>query len=113
MGRRDELIEKYAKSLREKCGMEPDMALLERVTKACGPSIYRRDAETVSTSDTNELNTIKKNFLMKRLGLPDDDHLMGGIQKAITTYGRDNRYKYRPVLYYLLVKHFGKEKALG
>ena len=112
MGRRDELIEKYAESLRTKCDMEPDMALLERVTKACGPSIYRRDSETVSTSDSGELDTIKKNFLMKRLGLPDDEHLMGGIQKAITTYGRDNRYKYRPVMYYLLVKHFGKEDAL-
>ena len=113
MGRRDELIEKYAKSLREKCGMEPDMALLERVTKACGPSIYRRDAETVSASSHGELETIRRNFLVKRLGLPDDEHLMGGIQKALTTYGRDNRYKYRPVLYYLLVKHFNKEDALA
>ena len=113
MGRREELIEKYAKSLREKCDMEPDMALLERVTKACGPSIYRRDSETVSSSSTSELESVKKNFLMKRLGLPDDEHLMGGIQKALTTYGRDNRYKYRPVFYYLLVKHFGKEDALA
>ena len=28
MGKRDELIEKYAEDLRSKCGMEPDMALL-------------------------------------------------------------------------------------
>ena len=113
MGRRDELIQKYAESLRKNCDIEPDMALLERVTKACGPSIYRRDSETVSTSDGGELETVKRNFLIKRLGLPDDEHLMGGIQKAITTIGRDNRSKYRPVLYYLLVKHFGKEGALA
>ncbi len=81
MGRRDELIQKYAESLRKDCDIEPDMALLERVTKACGPSIYRRDAETVSTSDGSELETVKRNFLIKRLGLPDDEHLMGGIQR--------------------------------
>ena len=113
MGRRDELIQKYAESLRTKCDVEPDMALLEKVTKACGPAIYRRDGETVSSSDTKELDTIRTNFLVKRLGLPDDEHLMGGIQKAITTIGRDNRSKYRPVVYYLLVKHFGKEDALA
>ena len=48
------------------------MALLARIIKACGPSTYRRDGETVSASDGTNLETIKKNFLMKRLGLPDD-----------------------------------------
>ena len=36
---------------------------------------------------------------------------MGGVQKAIETYGRSNRNKYRAVIYYLLTKHFGKEDA--
>ena len=113
MGRRDELIEKYAEDLRTKCEVEPDMELLRRVTAACGPSIYRRDSETVAASDGAELETIKRNFLIKRLGLPDDAHLMGGIQKAIRTYGRSDSHKYRAVLYYLLAVHFGKEGALG
>ncbi len=30
MGKRDELIAQYADDLRNKCGMEPDMGLLER-----------------------------------------------------------------------------------
>ena len=109
MSKRDEHIQKYARDLREKCGMEPDMDLLTKVTIACGPSIYRNDSETVAGSSTDELNTVKNNFLVKKLGLPDDEHLMGGIQEAIRVYGRDNRSKYRPVLYYLLTKHFGKE----
>lgn len=111
MGKRDDLIEKYADDLKTKCGMEPDMALLRKVTIGCGPSIYNSDASTVAASDTNELETIKKNFLIKKLGLPDNDKLMGGIQSVIETYGRQNRNKYRAVVYYLLVKHFGKEKA--
>ena len=56
---------------------------------------------------------MKDNFLIKKLGLPDDEHLMGGIQKAIETYGRSERNKYRAVVYYMLVKHFGKESVYG
>ena len=111
MGKRDDLIQKYAEDIRGKCGMEPDMALLRKVTIGCGPSIYNDDASTIAGSDTKELKTVRENFLIRKLGLPDDDHLMGGIQEAIRLYGRDNRNKYRAVFYYLLVKHFGKEKA--
>lgn len=111
MGKRDDLIARYAEELRGKCGMEPDMELLRKVTIGCGPAIYNEDANTVAGSDTKELQTIKKNFLMKKLGLPDGDELMGGIQKAIETYGRSNRNKYRAVLYYMLTKHFGKESV--
>ncbi|UWR22441.1 DUF2853 family protein [Sulfitobacter sp. S190] len=113
MGKRDEWIQKYAEDLRNKCGMEPDMDLLTKVTIGCGPSIYNADAQTVAGSDTEELNTVKNNFLIKKLGLPDDEHLMGGIQKAIETYGRSERNKYRAVIYYMLTKHFGKESVYG
>ena len=109
MSKRDELIETYAGDIREKCGMTPDMELLRKVTIGCGPSIYRRDSATVSASSTSELDTIRKNFLIRKLGLPEGPELMGGIQKVMTDYGRSERYKYRAVVYYLLTKHFGKE----
>lgn len=111
MGKRDELIARYAEDLRQKCKVEPDMDLLARVTKACGPSIYNRDAATVAASQASELETIKDRFLVKKLGLADGPHLMEGIDKAIDTYGRSERSKLRAVLYYLLVKHFGREAA--
>ena len=113
MGKRDELIEKYARDLREKCGMEPDVDLLRKATIGCGPAIYNDDASTVAASDTEELNRIKENFLMKKLGLPDSESLMGGIQEVIRIYGRENRNKYRAVVYYMLTKHFSKESAYG
>ena len=113
MGKRDDLIEKYARDLRDKCGMEPDMDLLRKVTIGCGPAIYNDDASTIAGSDTKELETIRENFLMKKLGLPDGPELMGGIQESIRIYGRDNRNKYRAVFYYMLTKHFGKESAYG
>ncbi|MGY3438528.1 MULTISPECIES: DUF2853 family protein [unclassified Marinovum] len=113
MGKRDDLIERYAEDLRSKCGTEPDMDLLRKVTIGCGPAIYNADASTVAGSQTSELETIEKNFLVKKLGLSEGPELMGGIQKAIETYGRSERNKYRAVVYYLLTKHFGKESVYG
>ena len=109
MGRRDDLIAQYADDLKNKCGMTADMDLLEKVTKGCGPAIYNADASTVAASQPAELETVKNNFLIKKLGLSDGPELDAAIQKAIETYGRSERNKYRAVVYYMLTKHFGKE----
>ena len=111
MGKRDELIAKYADDLKNKCNMTPDMDLLTKVTIGCGPAIYNADASTVAGSQPQELETVKKNFLMKKLGLPDGPNLMEAINSAIETYGRSERNKYRAVIYYMLVKTFGKESV--
>ena len=113
MGKRDELIAKYADDLKNKCGMTPDMDLLTKVTIGCGPSIYNADASTVAGSQQSELETVKNSFLMKKLGLVDGPELMAAIDKAIETYGRSERNKYRAVIYYMLTKHFGKESIYG
>ena len=112
MSKRDEKIEMYAKDLKEKAGIDADMDLLRKVVIACGPTIYNSDSETVATSDTGELKTLRDNWVGKKLGVTDDDAAMGGIQKVIREYGRDNRRKYRASLYYMLTLHFGKESAL-
>jgi len=111
MGKRDDLIAKYADDLKTKCGMDPDMDLLTKVTIGCGPAIYNPDAETVASSQEHEIETVKKNFLMKKLGLPDGPALDEGIASVIETYGKSERNKYRAVVYYMLTKHFGKESV--
>lgn len=109
MSKRDDLIAKYADDLKNKCKMNPDMDLLTKVTIGCGPAIYNADSSTVAGTDASELETVKKNFLMKKLGLPDGDNLMAAINAVIDTYGRSERSKHRAVIYYMLTKHFGKE----
>ena len=109
MGKRDELIAKYADDLKTKIGVEPDMSLLEKVTIGCGPAIYNADAATVASSQEAELETVKNNFLIKKMGLADSPELMDGINAVIEQYGKSERNKYRAVVYYLLTKHFGKE----
>ncbi|MCL7466466.1 DUF2853 family protein [Phaeovulum sp. NW3] len=111
MGKREELIAKYADDLKTKCGMTPDMDLLTKVTIGCGPAIYNADSSTVAASSDSELETVKNNFLIKKLGLKDGPELMDAINAVIETYGKSERNKYRAVVYYMLVKHFGKEGA--
>ncbi len=113
MGKRDELIAQYADDLRNKCGVEPDMDLLTKVAIGCGPAIYDADASTVAATQESELETVKNNFLIKKLGLSDGPELMDAINKVIDQYGRSERNKYRAVVYYLLTKHFGRESVYG
>ena len=113
MGKRDDLIAQYADDLKNKCGMNPDMDLLTKVTIGCGPAIYNADASTVAATQASELETVKENFLIKKLGLADGPALMEAINKAMDTYGRSERNKYRAVVYYMLTKEFGKESVYG
>ncbi|WP_102106651.1 DUF2853 family protein [Oceaniglobus roseus] len=111
MGKRDELIARYAEDLKTKCGMTPDMDLLTKVTIGCGPAIYDADAATIAATQPGELETVKNNFLIRKLALPDSPDLMEAIHKVIEIYGTSERNKYRAVVYYMLTKHFGKESV--
>ena len=111
MSKRDELIAIYAGDLKEKCGVTPDMDLLTKVTIGLGPAIYNPDSSVVSGTQDSEIETIRANFLIRRLGLKDGPELKGGIDKVLETYGKGNRNKHRAVVYYLLAKHFRREAA--
>jgi hypothetical protein len=113
MGKRDELIAKYADDLTTKCKMSPDMALLTKVTIGCGPAIYDNDASLVSGSSETELDLVKKNFLIKKLGLSETDKLDDALNAVLGIYGRSDPRKHRAVVYYMLTKHFGKEAVYG
>ncbi|MCM4168199.1 hypothetical protein KCTC52924_03760 [Arenibacter antarcticus] len=111
MNKRDELIEKYAADIKEKFGETPNMDLLTKVTIGLGPSIYNNDASKVSGSDAKELETVKKNFLVKKLGLEDGPQLMEAVKAVTDKYGSSVKNKHRAVVYYMLAKHFKKESV--
>jgi hypothetical protein len=113
MNQREERIETYASDLREKCGVEPDMDLLTKITVSLGPSIYDADAGIVSATDPDEVDRVKTNFLKGKLSIDSDAEIDAALDQAFATYGRSNRQKHRAVLYYLLVKHFGKEAVFA
>ncbi len=111
MSKRDDLIALYAKELKEKAGVTPDMELLTQVTIGCGPSIYNKDAATVACSQESELETVKTNYLIKKLSLKDDSKLDTAIKEVCEQLGASNKNKYRAVFYYLLCVKFNKQSA--
>ncbi len=107
MSKLQEKIEFYSQEA-EKLEIKLDANLFAKVTKGLGPSIYKKDAEVVSCSQDDELVTVKKNFLIKKLGLEDSEKLDTAIAEVCEKMGRSNKNKYRAIFYYLLVVKFEK-----
>ena len=107
MSKFQDCLDTYDKEFK-KLGIKYDAAVLKGVAKACGPSIYNADASKVASSDKAELGRVKKNFLIKKLGLKDTPTLDAGIKDVIEQIGKSNRNKYRAMFYYLLTKRFRK-----
>jgi small subunit ribosomal protein S1 len=108
MSKLQEKIDLYTSEV-EKLELGVDLELLAAVTKGLGPSIYKDDAEKVSSSDKKELETVKKNFLIKKLGLKDSPELDASIEVVIEKIGKSNRNKYRAIFYSLLVEELGMQ----
>ncbi len=108
MSKFDEKLALYQSAMKD-LGISFDAGLFTKVTKGLGPSIYKKDAETVSGSDAKELGTVKNNFLIKKLGLTDGAKLDNAIDAVMEKMGKSNRNKYRAIVYYLLVKELGQE----
>lgn len=107
----DERVGKYIQDFKEKIGENPDVNLLRNITEYLGAVVFRDDAETVAATEKSELDTIKTNFLVKKLELPNDEQLDVGLNAMLEKYGKSNRNKYRVVLYYLLTQYFEKEEV--
>lgn len=69
------------------------------------------DSELVAFSDSDELERVKKNFLIDKLGLSESDDLDGAIAAVGQKLAGVNR-KSRLTVYYLLADHFGKLDAV-
>lgn len=108
MSKRAELIVKYTEEMGKLGIKNVDSALFEKVVIGCGPSIYNADSSTVSGTDQKELDTVKNNFLIKKLGLKDGPTLDSAIEDVVNEMGKSNRNKYRAIFYYLLVVKFNK-----
>jgi len=108
MSKLQEKLDLYT-SETEKLGIKIEADLFKLVTKGLGPSIYKNDAEIVSCSQKSELETVKKNFLLKKLALEDGENLDAAIHTVCEKMGKSNKKKYRAIFYYLLVKELGAE----
>ena len=107
MSKFEEKVAGYKANM-QKLGIKFDENKLIACTKACGPSIYNDDGETVSGSDQSELDTVKRNYLINKLGMSESDDLDSIVNHAIETMGKSNRNKYRAIFYYVCSEKAGK-----
>ncbi len=111
MSQKEEKLALYCGANKE-LGLDLSDDLIIKVTVGLGPSIYRKDAEMVSCSESSELERVRENFLKNKLGLTlSDPELDKAIQKVCEAMGSSNRTKYRALFYALLVKAFSKESV--
>jgi DNA mismatch repair ATPase MutL len=102
----------YTKDIKKHYG-EVDEDFLAIIVKNLGPSIYRKDAELVSCSDPKELDTVRQNFLIKKLGLDASKAVLDAAIQDVCSELKGVRNKYRATFYYTLAKKFKKESALS
>ena len=104
-------IEHYIAASNE-LGLDLSADLIGKITEDLVPAVYSHDSETVACSDSTELETVKKNFLQKKLGVDANDATLDAAIKGVCeAMGTSNRHKYRALFYALLAKEFGKESV--
>ncbi len=109
MSKFDEAVSKYQDAISNNGLMSTvNDDLLRKIAKSLGPSIYLADASLVSCSDQEELDRVKNNFLIKKLGMADGSELDDAIKSVCEKYA-GSRQKHRAVFYYMLVELLGKQ----
>ena len=108
MSKFDELCAKYKASMAKHEIKGVSMKLVTAVAKSLGPSIYNKDAQYVACKEKKERDRVKKNYLIKKLGLEDGPKLDKAIEDVCAKMGSRNRTKHRPIFYALLAKKFKK-----
>ncbi|MSU36706.1 MAG: DUF2853 family protein [Pedosphaera sp.] len=114
MSKLDDLIPTFAAAIaKTKSKGKTDEALLRTIAKSLGPSLFRDDASLISAGDPEEIERVRNNFLIKKLGIADGPALDTAINEVLDLVGRSTKNKYRVVVYYLLVKLLKKEAKFG
>ena len=109
MSKRDDIIESM-KAEAKKLNLSITDDLISKVAIGLGPVLYNKDTATVACGQPKELDTVKNNFLKKKLGLTHDDaELDAAIKEVCEKLGTSNRSKYRVHFYALLAIKFNKE----
>lgn len=111
MGKREEKIDAMIAEAK-KLNLNISDDLISKVAIGLGPVLYNKNTATVACSQPAELETVKTNFLKKKLGLTNDDAELDAAIKAVCEeLGTSNRSKYRVHFYALLTMKFNKESV--
>lgn len=105
-----ELTEKLAKlkaqatAQLEKCGVtDIDNELLDTLVGRLRLIVDNKDALLVSGTDPKELETVRKNFVVKKLGIEDKEKAMAAIN-SVAKEMSSVKMKNRAAFYYMVQK---------
>lgn len=99
------LIEKATAQIKE-VGSDVDSALVEEIAGRFKMMLDNKDAMLVSGSDPSELETVRKNFVEKKLGIADKEKGAAIVSK-IADKMSGIKMKSRVAFYYLIQKEVG------
>jgi len=85
-----------------------DDAAIEGLLKTYRLVMSSPDSAYVAFSDKDEVETVKTNFLQKKLGLTESDAVLDAALDEVKETMKADRTKSRITVYYLLAEKFGK-----
>lgn len=83
-------------------------AALDGMAKNYALVLSNKDAQYVACGDAGEKDTVRNNFLKKKLGLTNSEADLNAAIDAVCATMKEDRFKSRLAMYYLLAEKFGK-----
>ena len=87
---------------------DADDAVIEGLLKTYRLVLSDADSAYVAFTDPTELETVKTNFLKKKLGLTESDEALDAAIAEVGDILKGVNKKSRVTVYYLLAEKFGK-----
>jgi hypothetical protein len=88
-------------------------AALDGMAKNYALVLSNNDSQYVSCGDQAEKDTVRENFLKKKLGLTNSDADLNAAIDNVCQTMKEDRFKSRLAFYYLLAEKFGKLSMFG
>ena len=92
---------------------DADGNVVNKIANYCGIALQSRDGQLVAMADPKECETVRENFLKKKLGLAQSDAVLDEAIQSVRETMKADRTKNRVTVYYLLSKHFGMLNMFG
>jgi hypothetical protein len=96
------------KAIAAKYASKLNQAALDGMGKTYALVLSNKDSHYVAGGDDAEKATVCANFLKKKLGLTNSDADLNAAIDAVCATMKEDRFKSRLAMYYLLAEKYGK-----
>jgi hypothetical protein len=96
------------KAIAAKYATNVHTAALDGLAKNYALVLSKNDSQYVACGDEGEKDTIRMNFLKKKLGLANSDADLDTAIDAVCAVMKEDRFKSRLAFYYLLAEKYNK-----